>query len=202
MIVLESLILPIQVKSSKMKRIRAALNFLLISVPLVLLMSSAGIAALSQGVNLEVPNLDPVCFYLLDDSVHSNDYQTTVTATNIFGTGNLEYSFSGESDSFVSWSNPRTVDLPPAGFLPIYFRLNTGANILTEADLTFNAFEAVYHGLDGYQNVVMNFDLASIQLATSTTNDNFASVPIPSAALLLGTGLIGIFRFRRRHLKG
>jgi hypothetical protein len=146
-------------------------------------------------------HLNSVSFYLVDDSQHSNDLSTTLTISQIPKEINLAYSFDAINYSLLT--NSKTIALPN-GYRRIYFGELSGNNSNTVAhtkgDVIFSTFEGVYHNLDSYVNAIMDFG-GGYQIAASSTNDNFAPVPIPSAILLLGTGLICLIGFRDRVLK-
>ena len=78
---------------------------------------------------------------------------------------------------------------------PIYFRLelfdssNSSMGYDITGDLTFNSLEDSFYGLDAYASATIFWGDFRIEFLSSSSDDNFAAIPIPGAVLLFTTGL-------------
>jgi hypothetical protein len=168
--------------------------FLFIILPLLLV--SAGQASGSMSL------------YLVDDPIHATQDSMNVEIalsdliqTDEF-TADLLYSF--DDTNYSSWSNLEGYELNDVQI--IYFKLELFENggfigFDDTAKMSFLSLEDTYYGLDAYASVFLDWGEFQIQVLSSSSNDNFAAVPVPGAVWLLCTGLFGIVGTRRKVKK-
>ena len=81
----------------------------------------------------------------------------------------------------------------------IYFKLTDGSNDVVDGTLTFTGYDGVYHSIDGYSSVLINWDGDyKIHFVTAEANDHVGPVPIPATVWMFGAGLMGLVGIRRK----
>ena len=145
--------------------------------------------------------LDPVCFWVVDDS---ND--SSVTATGISFLLPTGYALQYYSD-VTDWTNFGTSVIFNTGSDPyelVRLRLYNSTTYATDTsgDLTFLGYEVPDdgYGLGWYTSITIDWDgTNNVQLSfvSSAGNDNVAPVPIPASVLLLGSGILGLIAIGR-----
>jgi hypothetical protein len=137
-------------------------------------------------------------FWVVDNAIDSD---TTVGLTILnypLSASNLEYSTDGGQvwTSIDSSTTSLNIDTGSNGGKKLVAFQLEGTPPTTTATMTFG-------GLDGpglYHSVALNFDYKYISLDTASGADHVSSVPLPAAAWLLCSGLLGLVGIRRKTL--
>ena len=174
---------------------------LIIGAMVLGLLTLAGSAKADYTIN----NMDPVHLYLFD---MNKDKKVTLTgsfiswssgSTSSGSTSTLEY--SPDNSNWYEWyiSNsllPINTNSSPA---IIYFRVNNSGTYDQNADVTFCGPGNPY---PYYQTAYILWSTNpkfNFSIATATNDDRLSYVPLPTSALLLGSGLLGLTLVYRRR---
>ena len=153
------------------------------------------------------PSFGSVSLYLVDDvsglSPGEMTVETTTTA-EISGVGTLQYSLTGGND-FQNWGdNPIIFNF--TDYQQIFFQLvvTDGNYIIDSGTISFGQIINNINGIEASATALINFDNFSYTFTSTAAEggDGFASTPIPSIGLLIGTAFSGLFMFRRQVFKG
>lgn len=162
------------------------------------------------------PSFGSVSLYLVDgyDANNSQDNQMLVSVDPIGLPSNTAfyYSFTGAGNvsNWTSWDWNDDITFNVESTQQIFFGLVY--NNLTEisnGSVSFGGTNWDTDGINTWAIAVLNFDNVPSTtfnleiLSTDTSSgDGFASTPIPSIGLLIGTAFSGLFMFRRQVFKG
>ena len=140
----------------------------------------------------------PVCFYLLDDTDAGDDGQVALSILQPFSLPSGYYLAYNIGSGWDSWSNAPSYFSVPTKKL-IYFKITDGFIEDDDGILTFTGYDGVYHTVDGYSSVLINWDgLYQIHFATADASDHVGPVPIPATVWIFGAGLMGLVGIRRK----
>ena len=142
-----------------------------------------------------VQTLDEVSFYVVDDNTLPSGGNNSVDLAipSIGLTGILQYSMNNST-----WNNVTdsllTIATGSDDWERVWFRLDLGGSYVTKGTLTFT-------GQDGdlWNAVAITWDNNGFTFGVPGDNDNVASVPIPAAVWLFGSGLFGLVPVRRKR---
>jgi len=145
-------------------------------------------------------SLDQVAFWVYDDVVHDESVTLDVTGMGVgtlqFKTGSLDWADFGSTQDIVT-----TGGTGNDYFELVWFRLRDPLDTLdTDGVLTFQGSpENNVNGLNLYNSVIINWSDVefSLSFASANNNDNVSPVPLPPAAFMFFSGLLGLFGVRR-----
>ncbi len=142
--------------------------------------------------------MDPVSVWVVDcydaaSGAPGQDGMVSFDVTNL-GAGTLQYRYGGQS--WVDATGNVSISGMSSCKEKVFFRLNGNDY---GADLTFSGASASCCDVPTYSTVIMNWDASNPDVKILATNncDKFAPVPIPGSAIILFTGLLGLFGVRR-----
>ncbi len=145
-------------------------------------------------------DLDPVCFFVVDDPLGGNDTVTLEYFGNNVSDWNLEYRYG--SVGWTSLASSGQVAIPASDRTIVYYRLvNSSSGEDTKADLVFSGADDgdLWNSVAIYWGDVVGDYSSRFQVLVAGDDDNVAPVPIPQAVLLLGSGVFGLLVFGRRR---
>jgi len=141
--------------------------------------------------------LNQVAFWVYDDVDHDGSVTLDVTGmgagTLQFKTGSLDWADFGSTQDITT-----TGGTGNDYFELVWFRLRDPQD--TDGVLTFQGDpEATIDGLDLYNAVIINWSdvVFSLSFASANNNDNVSPVPLPPAAFMFFSGLLGLCGVRR-----
>ena len=156
------------------------------------------VEAYSAGANFNQGALDPVRFFVVDDTP---DASVDLTPASIYtGEKTLQYKVgSGSRENYIS--GPITISTGGNyGHEIVYMQLVGGNQTDTNADLLLTSWEKSANGLDLFSGLIINWGNGfNITFNTVSGNDNLAPVPIPGAAFLPGSGILCLVGFIRKR---
>jgi len=169
---------------------------LIIGAMVLGLLTLAGSAKADYTIN----NMDPVHLYLFD---MDKDKNVTLTGSFIsWPPGSiLEYSPDNSNSNWREWNISNSLLTIKTNSSPaiIYFRVNNSGTYDQDADVTFSGPGDPY---PYYQTAYILWSTDpkfNFSIATATNYDRLSYVPLPTSALLLGSGLLGLTLVYRRR---
>lgn len=142
-------------------------------------------------------------FYAVDNLGTSGDNSVTLSNISYVVGYTLQYSLAGSGIwTSVATNSTFTVSTVDHYQLLLFRLMSAGGEYITTAYLTFTGQYAANSPL--YNGVQLIFNGGSAFLFASETaagTDHVSPAPIPTAAWLLATGLIGLVGVRRRWIK-
>ncbi len=138
--------------------------------------------------------LDQIAFWVYDDVVQDGSVTLNIntygSGTLQFRTGALDWADFGSSQDIIT-----TGGLGGDDFELVWLRLRDPLD--NNGSLTFQGDpDDTVNGLDLYNAVVISWS-DSMSFASAAGDDNLAPVPVPPAALMFFSGLLGLCGIRR-----